>query len=671
MGNRAVSTPLLIVSVLLGALFLFNPAPAAAASRDSLARSVLDMVTQRLCDRQEKMGGRITLIHPSKCAPTPPPPQEPTVTLTANPTSITAGESTTLTWTSSNATSCTAFLGWSGGKPTSGSAPVSPTQTTTYQLDCTGPGGVGSDDATVTVTVVEEPDEPTVDITAAPMTITAGSSTTLTWNSDNTASCTASNGWSGAKAVDGFEVVSPSVTTTYAISCTGAGGTANDSVTVTVNQAAPEPTLEFSANPTAITTEGTSTLTWASTNATSCTGSGGWSGAKALSGNQIVSPNATTTYTLTCTGVGGSAVKNVTVNIIPIVEEPDAPTVNLVAAPTSVTPGEGTATTTLTWTTTDATSCTASGGEFTGSKAVNSSQVVTPSATTTYTLNCSGPGGDASDSATVNFVPAQSEEPDPTVSLSANPTSVQEGGAGNATTTLTWTSTDATSCTAFGGAWSGSKALSGSEILTPTTTATYLLECTGPGGTASDDVVVTFVPEEEPSGNLLITEVMYDLNTSTTSPQGAEPGNEWVELHNGTNATINLAGYFLHDASSTDALPNVNLPAGAYALITGSSTTATFWSIPGAAVVIVLPNTTIGDGLGNTGDMVWLENSASSTVDSVSWGTNMTGFTPPGAVPTFTANVGDSIGRTTLTDTNVPGDWMRQVNPTPGGTNSN
>jgi hypothetical protein len=76
----------------------------------------------------------------------------PTVTLTANPTSITSGESSILTWSSTNATSCTASSGWSGTKATSGNLSVSPTSTTSYTLTCTGASG--SAEASVTLTVV-------------------------------------------------------------------------------------------------------------------------------------------------------------------------------------------------------------------------------------------------------------------------------------------------------------------------------------------------------------------------------------------------------------------------------------------------------------------------------------------------------------------------------------
>src|SRR5262245_3690065 len=44
----------------------------------------------------------------------------PTVTLTANPTSLEAGSSAQLTWSSTHATRCTASGGWSGNLATSG-----------------------------------------------------------------------------------------------------------------------------------------------------------------------------------------------------------------------------------------------------------------------------------------------------------------------------------------------------------------------------------------------------------------------------------------------------------------------------------------------------------------------------------------------------------------------
>ena len=83
-----------------------------------------------------------------------PPPPAPTATLTASPTSITAGQSALLTWASTNATACPG-TGFPGGGP-SGTATVTPPATTTYSVTCTGLGGM-SPSASATVTVTQPP----------------------------------------------------------------------------------------------------------------------------------------------------------------------------------------------------------------------------------------------------------------------------------------------------------------------------------------------------------------------------------------------------------------------------------------------------------------------------------------------------------------------------------
>ncbi len=55
------------------------------------------------------------------------------------------------------------------------------------------------------------------------------------------------------------------------------------------------------------------TLTWSSTNATTCTASGGSFTGSGTSGTASVTLSATTTYTMTCTGTGGSGTQSVTV----------------------------------------------------------------------------------------------------------------------------------------------------------------------------------------------------------------------------------------------------------------------------------------------------------------------------------------------------------------------
>jgi hypothetical protein len=77
------------------------------------------------------------------------PPPAPTVALSADPASITAGQSSTLTWSSTDATSCVGSN--FDASATSGSTVVYPAVTTAYSITCTGDGG--SDTAMVRVAV--------------------------------------------------------------------------------------------------------------------------------------------------------------------------------------------------------------------------------------------------------------------------------------------------------------------------------------------------------------------------------------------------------------------------------------------------------------------------------------------------------------------------------------
>jgi hypothetical protein len=244
----------------------------------------------------------------------------PTVTLAATPTTLTLGQSSMLTWSSGNATACTASGGWSGSESLSGTQSVTPAAvgTATYTLSCSGAGGTVNALAAITVNAVVVP-TPTVTLTASPTTITLGQSTTLTWSSTNATSCTASNAWSGAQATSGTQHVSPTQigTNTYTLTCNGPGGSLVASAAVTVNNP-PPPTVTMSVAPTSITLGQSATLTWSSTNATTCTASNAWSGAENTNGTLAVTPGATgtQTYTLTCSAAGStSTVADVTLTV--------------------------------------------------------------------------------------------------------------------------------------------------------------------------------------------------------------------------------------------------------------------------------------------------------------------------------------------------------------------
>jgi hypothetical protein len=161
-------------------------------------------------------------------------------TLTLGSCSIVTGSSTTITWSSANATSCTASGAWTGALASTGSQTVTPTAvgTDTYTIVCANSSG-NSQPTSETLTVTGPPPAaPT--LTLASSTIVTGASTTITWSSSNASSCAASGSWGGTLATSGSQTVNPTAvgTDTYTLTCSNAAGTSpSTSVTLSVTAA--------------------------------------------------------------------------------------------------------------------------------------------------------------------------------------------------------------------------------------------------------------------------------------------------------------------------------------------------------------------------------------------------------------------------------------------------
>lgn len=99
------------------------------------------------------------------------------------------------------------------------------------------------------------------------------------------------------------------VSISISIAGCGGGGSVSPPAPVPVIPSTPAPTVTLALNQSKITLGYSATLTWSSTNATSCTASGAWSGTLAISGTAVQTPTASgvPTYTLTCIGPGGTA----------------------------------------------------------------------------------------------------------------------------------------------------------------------------------------------------------------------------------------------------------------------------------------------------------------------------------------------------------------------------
>ena len=79
---------------------------------------------------------------------------------------------------------------------------------------------------------------PTVTLSASPVAISNGQSSTLAWSSTNATACSGTGKGFSPSGASGSIAVSPKTTTTYGITCTGARGLASQSVAVTVTRAA-------------------------------------------------------------------------------------------------------------------------------------------------------------------------------------------------------------------------------------------------------------------------------------------------------------------------------------------------------------------------------------------------------------------------------------------------
>ena len=93
-------------------------------------------------------------------------------------------------------------------------------------------------------------------------------------------------------------------------SCGGGGGGGGDATAPT-----PLPIVSFSADPTSQEINNNITLTWSSSNTSSCSASGGWSGSKGTSGSESVQITSVgnISFSINCSGPGGSRSASVTV----------------------------------------------------------------------------------------------------------------------------------------------------------------------------------------------------------------------------------------------------------------------------------------------------------------------------------------------------------------------
>jgi len=231
---------------------------------------------------------------------------------------------------------------------------------------------------------------------ASPATINSGTSTTLSWSTSGATTIAITPGTFTSSLASGSTSVSPTATTTYTLTATNSTGSSTKTVTVTVNAAGSKPTISsFSANPTSINSGSSSSLSWATSGATTIAITPGSFTSTSASGSTSVSPTATATYTLTATNSVGSSTKTVTVTVNATSSKPTISSFS--ASPTGITSGSSSS---LSWSTSGAATIAITPGTFTSALASGSTNV-SPTATTTYTLTATNATGSSTATAKV------------------------------------------------------------------------------------------------------------------------------------------------------------------------------------------------------------------------------------------------------------------------------
>ncbi|GFO55654.1 hypothetical protein GMSM_26610 [Geomonas sp. Red276] len=173
----------------------------------------------------------------------------PSDTLTLTPSTVTKGQSATLSWSSKDATNCEIQPGI-GPVPTSGSMQVTPDDGTVYTLTCTGEGGTAKDTARANVQLpapvpapVPVPPKPKAllpsnNLAVQPQAVMKGQSATLMWSSRNASDCAIDQGI-GAVNLQGSMPITPAEDTSYTLTCNGPGGSVTSAARVAVTTPPP------------------------------------------------------------------------------------------------------------------------------------------------------------------------------------------------------------------------------------------------------------------------------------------------------------------------------------------------------------------------------------------------------------------------------------------------
>ena len=412
----------------------------------------------------------------------------------AEPTAITLGEQSRLSWRVINAEPNGVTISGIGVVDNEGSTYVAPLATTQYTL--TAKRGTAEVIAQVTVQVTPAKIEFFV---ASPEVIGLGESSRLSWKVTS-ADSVSIEGY-GTVQDEGELVVTPPVTTTYKLIAVGRGVTVSQTVTVTVNAVE---IISFEASPNTIDRDGQATLKWNVINASSVTLQGA---TVSPTGELVVSPLETTTYTLVAQGPGGPVTKDVIVTVNPVRIE------YFIADPSEISLGD---TARLRWKVINADSVEISSIGFV--QQFEGETVVNPTVTTTYTLTATRNGQIVTATVVITVINVR------IAYFTADPDTIGLGES----STLSWKVENADSVEIVG---IGAVQAEGSVAVSPTETTIYTLIASGGGQQVTATVTV----------HIAVAEILYFNVEPAEIKPGAQARLSW-EVVNADSVEITGVG---------------------------------------------------------------------------------------------------------------------------------
>jgi hypothetical protein len=125
------------------------------------------------------------------------------------------------------------------------------------------------------------------------------------------------------------------------------------------------------------------------------------------------------------------------------------------------------------------------------------------------------------------------------------------------------------------------------------------------------------------------------INEIMAAPLADDSLNEWIEIYNDETAAVDLSGWMIGDSSDNDSLEGglyggsgTILNSGSYAIITDDATRVyNNFNVSSSALKLYIDDSSIGNGLSNSGETIYLYSADTSLKDSINYSSTEKGKT--------------------------------------------